>query len=310
MRIVSLLPSATEIACALGARAELVGRSHECDFPPGVEQVPVLTSSRVGPLPSSRAIDAAVRDVLRDALAIYAIDVERLRRSAPDVIVTQDLCDVCAVSIDDVRAAVARLARQDVVIVNLHPMRLADIWRDVADVARAIGRAADGEAVVATLRARVAEVARRAAPMQRRPRVVTIEWLAPVMIGGMWMPELVELAGGEPLVTRPGEHAPTLERDELAALDPEVVLVKPCGFSLERTLDELDVLRDALPRNWRARVYVADGNAFFNRPGPRIVESLEILAACVHPQAFADLAAKHRESVREVSGASPGGSAP
>jgi len=124
------------------------------------------------------------------------------------------------------------------------------------------------------------------------------------------MPELVELAGGEPLVTRPGEHAPTLERDDLAALDPEVVLVKPCGFSLQRTLDELDVLRDALPRNWRARVYVADGNAFFNRPGPRIVESLEILAACVHPQAFAELAAKHRASVREVSGASPGGSAP
>jgi iron complex transport system substrate-binding protein len=138
--------------------------------------------------------------------------------------------------------------------------------------------------------------------------VVTLEWLAPVMIGGMWMPELVELAGGEPLVTRPGEHAPTLERDDLAALDPEVVLVKPCGFSLERTLDELDVLRDALPRNWRARVYVADGNAFFNRPGPRIVESLEILAACVHPQAFADLAAKHRSSVREVSAGGPSGS--
>jgi iron complex transport system substrate-binding protein len=308
VRIVSLLPSATEIVCALGARAELVGRSHECDFPPGVEQVPVLTSSRVGPLPSSRAIDTAVRDALRDALAIYEIDVERLRRTAPDVIVTQDLCDVCAVSIDDVRSAVARLARQDVAIVNLHPMRLADIWRDVAHVAKAIGRAADGEALLKKLRARVAELARRAAAVPRRPRVVTIEWLEPVMIGGMWMPELVELAGGEPLVTRPGEHAPTLERDDLAALDPEVVLVKPCGFTLERTLDELDVLRDASPRGWQARVYVADGNAFFNRPGPRIVESLEILAACVHPQAFADLAAKHRASVREVSGASPSGS--
>ena len=308
MRIVSLLPSATEIVCALGARAELVGRSHECDFPPGVEQVPVLTSSRIGPLPSSQAIDASVRDVLRDALAIYEIDVERLRRTAPEVIVTQDLCDVCAVSIDDVRAAVARLARQDVAIVNLHPMRLADIWRDVAHVAEAIGRSADGEALVAALRARVAEVARRAATLRRRPRVITIEWLAPVMIGGMWMPELVELAGGDPLVTRPGEHAPTLERHDLAALDPEVVVVKPCGFRLERTLDELDVLLDALPRGWRGRVYVADGNAFFNRPGPRIVESLEILAACVHPQAFEDLAAKHSASVREVSGAGPSGS--
>ena len=308
MRIVSLLPSATEIVCALGARAELVGRSHECDFPPGVEQVPVLTSSRVGPLPSSRAIDASVRDVLRDALAIYEIDVERLRQSTPDVIVTQDLCDVCAVSIDDVRAAVARLARQDVAIVNLHPMRLADIWRDITQVAGAVGRVGTGESLVGALRARVAEVARRAAMPRRRPRVVTIEWLAPVMIGGMWMPELVELAGGEPLVTRPGEHAPTVEPDDLAALDPEVVVVKPCGFSLDRTLEELDVLRDALPRRWRARVYVADGNAFFNRPGPRIVESLEILAACVHPEAFQDLAAKHSASVTEPFGAGPSGS--
>src|SRR5438445_532721 len=153
VRIVSLLPAATEIVCALGARAELVGRSHECDFPPDVEGVPVLTSSRVGPLPSSQAIDTSVRDVLRDALAIYQIDVERLRESAPDVIVTQDLCEVCAVSIDDVRAAVARLGRQDVAIVNLHPMRLADIWRDVVHVAGAIGRAANGEALVAPLRA-------------------------------------------------------------------------------------------------------------------------------------------------------------
>jgi iron complex transport system substrate-binding protein len=308
VRIVSLLPSATEIVCALGARAELVGRSHECDFPPGVEEVPVLTSSRIGPLPSSRAIDASVRDVLRDALAIYEIDIERLRQSAPDVIVTQDLCDVCAVAIDDVRAAVARLARQDVAIVNLHPMRLADIWRDVAHVAQAIGRAANGEALVATLRARVAEVARRAALTERRPRVITIEWLDPVMIGGMWMPELVELAGGEPLVTRAGEHAPTLQHGDLAALEPEVVVVKPCGFSLDRTLDEVDVLRDALPRSFRARVYVADGNAFFNRPGPRIVESLEILAACVHPDAFQDLAVKHATNVRELSGARQSGS--
>jgi iron complex transport system substrate-binding protein len=308
VRIVSLLPSATEIVCALGARAELVGRSHECDFPPGLEQVPVLTSSRVGPLPSSRAIDASVRDVLEDALAIYEIDVERLRLARPDVIVTQDLCDVCAVSIDDVRAAVARLARQDVAIVNLHPMRLADIWRDISHVAGAIGRGGNGESLVAALRARVAELAHRAAMPRRRPRVVTIEWLAPVMIGGMWMPELVELAGGEPLVTRPGEHAPTLGRDDLDALEPEVVLVKPCGFSLDRTLDELDVLRDALPRGWRARVYVADGNAFFNRPGPRIVESLEILAACVHPRAFEELAVKHSASVREVLGATPSGS--
>ena len=297
MRVASLLPSATEIVCALGARAELVGRSHECDFPAGIEEVPVLTSARIGPLPSSRAIDRAVREVLLDALAIYRIDVEGLREARPDVIVTQDLCSVCAVSLDDVRAAAAALARQDLAIVNLHPTKLGDVWEDVVRVAGALGRAEGGRQLAADLRARVDEIARRATPLRTRPRVLTIEWIDPVMIGGLWMPEMIALAGGEPLVTHPGEHAPVLHRDRLAQLAPDVVVVKPCGFSLARTLEELGALREALPRSWRARVYVADGNAYFNRPGPRIVESLEILAACVHPDAFADFAEKHRASV-------------
>jgi iron complex transport system substrate-binding protein len=298
MRIVSLLPSATEIVCALGARGDLVGRSHECDHPGGLSAVPVLTSARGGPLPSSAAIDAAVRDVVADALSIYSIDVDRLRAANPDVIVTQDLCEVCAVSLDDVRAAVARLARRDVAIVNLHPTRLGDIWDDVSRVADALGRAPAGRELVRDLAARVAEIARRAESLASKPSVLTIEWIDPVMVGGMWMPELVALAGGDPLVTAPGDHAPTLSKEQLAALDPDVVLVKPCGFPLHRTLSELHVLRETLPwSSWRAvasgRVVVADGNAFFNRPGPRIVESLEILAACVHPEAFGDLAVKH-----------------
>lgn len=295
VRIASLLPSATEIVCALGSRAELVGRSHECDFPEGIEGVPVLTSARIGPLPSSEAIDRAVRNVLADALAIYQIDLERLREARPDVIVTQDLCDVCAVSLDDVRSAVARLARQDVAIVNLHPMRLEDIWNDLLRVGDAIGRDEIGRRLVGELRERVAAIGRRARK-GGKPRVVTIEWIAPVMIGGMWMPELVSLAGGTPLVTEPGQHAPTLDAPRLAALDPDVVVVKPCGFSLPRTLEEVDVLRATLPRAWHARTWLADGNAYFNRPGPRIVESLEILAACVHPETFPDFAEKHAAS--------------
>jgi iron complex transport system substrate-binding protein len=300
VRIASLLPSATEIVCALGGRAELAGRSHECDFPAGLEDVPVLTSARVGPLPSSKAIDRAVREVLADALAIYQIDVEGLRQARPDVIVTQDLCDVCAVSLDDVRSAVARLARQDVAIVNLHPLRLPDIWDDVLRVADAIGRRDAGLEIVAAFRARVAAIAGRAATIARKPRVLTIEWISPVMIGGMWMPELISLAGGMPLVTEPGQHAPTLETARLAALDPDVVLVKPCGFSLARTVAELDVLRETLPRSWHSRTYLADGNAFFNRPGPRIVESLEILAACVHPGVFPEFAEKHAGNFRPL----------
>jgi iron complex transport system substrate-binding protein len=306
VRIVSLLPSATEIVCALGARDELVGRSHECDYPPGVEQLPVLTSARVGLLPSSKGIDTAVRDVLKDALAIYDIDVATLRDLKPDVIVTQDLCDVCAVSLDDVRAAVARLARSDVRIVNLHPTKLADIWADISRVGEALGRHGHAERAVAELKSRSAEIDRRASATSDRPGVLAIEWMDPVMVGGMWMPELVTLAGGTPLVTKAGEHAPTLTRDQLAALDPDVVLVKPCGFDLGRTLRELDVLQRTVPwSSWgavaRGRVYVADGNAYFNRPGPRIVESLEILAACIHPEPFADLGEKHRESVVRVA---------
>ncbi|WP_437286550.1 ABC transporter substrate-binding protein [Sorangium sp. So ce406] len=302
MRIASLLPSATEIVCALGAKGELVGISHECDFPEGLEGLPVLTRPRLRPARSSREIDTAVRDVLRDALAVYDIDVDALRKARPDVIVTQDLCDVCAVSLDDVRAAVARLAWGDVHLVNLHPTRLDDIWADIRRVAEAIGRAAEGEALLERLHARVAAVAARAAAAPDRPRVLAVEWIDPVMIGGVWMPELIALSGGEPLVARPGDHAPTLSPDDLAALDPDVVLIKPCGFPLERTLEELDLLPRALPwASYRAvaqgRVYIADGNAFFNRPGPRIVESLEILAGCVHPALSAAERRAHARSV-------------
>ena len=306
MRVASLLPSATEIVCALGAQDTLVGVSHECDFPAGVADLPALTRARLKPVTKSRDIDIEVRAVLHDALAVYEIELDRLATARPELIVTQDLCDVCAVSLDDVRAAVAKLAqRDDIRIVNLHPMRLGDVWDDIARVAAALARPETGGRVVDDLRARVADIQARSAASDGRPRVLSIEWIDPVMIGGMWMPELIALAGGTALVTRPGDHAPTLTRDALAALSPDVVLVKPCGFPLERTLDELEALRASLPWNeWAAvqagRVYVADGNAYFNRPGPRLVESLEILAACVHPAAFPDFQRKHRGTVVRV----------
>ncbi len=306
MRVASLLPSATEMVCAVGARDELVGRSHECDHPLGVENLPVLTRPRVAFPNKSEAIDRAVREMLRDALTVYEVEVDELRRVAPDVVVTQDLCDVCAVSLDDVRVALRELAREDTVIVSCKPMRLADVWDDVRRVGAALGRAEAGEAAASELARRCAELGERAAALATRPRVLTIEWLAPVMIGGTWMPELVELAGGEALVTQPGQHAPTLSRDELAQLDPDVVLIKPCGFGLERTRAELELVRSELPwEEWRAaregRVFVADGNAYFNRPGPRLVESLEILASCTHPAAFPELAERHAASMFQLS---------
>ena len=307
MRVASLLPSATELVCVLGhdAQRELVGISHECDFPDGLAGLPILTTARLAPVRTSRAIDRDVRDLIDNALAVYEIEIDRLEAARPDVIVTQDLCDVCAVSLDDVNSAVARLARKDVRIVNLHPMRIADIWQDVLRVADALGRSDAGARVVAELGARVDAIAARARTVRERPRVLSIEWIDPVMVGGLWMPELITLAGGEPLVTKPGEHAPTLDRATLALLDPDVVVVKPCGFSLARTLEELPALRETLPwEEWRAvrngQIFIADGNAYFNRPGPRIVESLEVLAACTHPLAFPEFRKKHASSVVRI----------
>ena len=303
LRVASLLPSTTEMVCALGLEHALVGISHECDFPPGVGGRPVLTAAKGGighASATSADIDRGVRELLRDALAVYDIDVEALERARPDVILTQDLCDVCAVSFEDVVCAARALSNPDVRIVNLHPTHLADVWNDIRTVGAALGRAAAAEELVAGLLARVEVVRARAASAATRPNVLTIEWIEPVMIGGTWMPELVELCGGRALVAQPGDHAPTLTIDELAALDPapDVVVVKPCGFAIERTLHEAGVLRDLLASvDWPAvrtgSVWVADGNAYFNRPGPRIADSLEILAACVHPALFADMAAAH-----------------
>ncbi len=283
MRVVSLLPSATEHVCAVGGRPFLVGVSHECDHPADVVGLPVLTRCRTALPRASDAIDRSIRDLLAHAVAVYEVDVDALAAVRPDVIVTQDLCDVCAVSYDDVCAAAKTLGNPDLRIVNLHPTRLADIWSDLRRVAEALGQ--DPEPVLAALHARVSAVAARVEGLHR-PRVLTIEWLTPAMIGGTWMPELVTLAGGEALVTTPGQHAPTLDDAALAALDPDVVLVKPCGFDVARTLEERGRVEAIAAMFPRARTFVADGNAYFNRPGPRIVDSLEILAAAVHPGVF------------------------
>jgi iron complex transport system substrate-binding protein len=305
-RTVSLLAAATEIVAAVGAGDELVGVSHECDHPRAVVAGrPVLTSARVGPLPSSAEVDRSVRQLVGDALAVYDVDVELLAALAPDVIVTQDLCRVCAVSVDDVRSAVARLAHKaDVQLVSLHPRRLDDILDDVERIAAVLGRAGKGRRVVAGLRERIGRVRTVAAAAPERPRVLAVEWIEPVMLGGLWMPELIELAGAVPLGVAAGEPAPTVDRELLAELAPDVVVVKPCGFTVARTLEELPVLARTMP--WEAwtrrgvRVYLADGNAYFNRSGPRIVDSLELLAALVHPERFGDDAVRFADAAVRV----------
>ncbi|HEX4420086.1 MAG TPA: ABC transporter substrate-binding protein [Kofleriaceae bacterium] len=303
-RIVSLLPSATEIVCVVGAEHQLVGISHECDYPATIRDRRVLTRSRIDVHGTSRAIDTAVRAVITDALSIYAVDDDALAELAPDVIVTQDLCEVCAVSLDDVRAAVARLAhRHDIQIVSLSPTRLADVLDDIERVAAALDRRDQGAAMRGELEHRIRSIAERAAGATARPRVISLEWIDPLMIGGTWMPELIELAGGEPAGSTAGAPAPTIDAAMLAELRPEVVVVKPCGFSLERALAERDTIERSVVAAVapHARVYVTDGNQFFNRPGPRLVESLEIMAACVHPERFQDFAEAHAHVIMRLT---------
>jgi len=307
-RIASLLPATTELVCALGLEDALVGVSHECDHPPSVRARRALTSTRVVARGGSAEVDRDVRRLVERALAVYAVDVDALRETAPDVVLTQDLCAVCAVSLDDVRAALAEVGLARTRVVSVAPLDLEGVLASFATVAAALGVESAGERLIASLRARIEAVRVRSARLARRA-VLTIEWIEPTMVGGTWMPELVELAGGRALAARAGERAPTLGRAELAALAPDVVVVKPCGFDLERTRAEsaaLARLLDGLrwPALERGEVWLADGNAFFNRPGPRIVESLEILAACVHPTEFGDLARRHAGAFESLGTAS------
>lgn len=306
-RVVSLLPSATEMVCAVGAGGDLVGVSHECDFPPEIVGRPVLTRARCASDGTSAEIDASVRAAAAcDAVSMYEVDAALLRELAPDVVVTQDLCEVCAVSAKDVRDAVATMAHRLVDVVTLGPTRLHEVLDDVVQVGRVVGRKDEAVALRRSLESRVDAVSRRASNASSRPRVVTIEWIEPVMLGGTWMPDLITAAHGVPVGVTAGAHAPSPSPRALERLRPDVVVVKPCGLSLERALEERETLRRVLPWDaWPAvaagRVYVADGNQYFNRPGPRLVDSLELLAGCVHPHLFESFRRRYASSVRRLT---------
>lgn len=286
-RIVSLIASATEIVAALGARGDLVGRSHECDFPPAVASLPQLTSPKLRLDASSRDIDQQVKALVEQGLAVYAVDAERLRALRPDVILTQDQCEVCAVSLRDVEAAVCDWAGADVRVVSLRPYALADVWGDILRIGNAVGRAEEARRLVAECETRLAVIAGRVGGAAR-PRVAFIEWIDPPMSGGHWLPELVAAAGGSNSLGEAGKPSPWITLAEIEAVAPDVIIVAPCGYDVATTRREMAVL-DADPA-WRrlaavrgGRVFLADGNAFFNRPGPRLVESVEILAEVLHP---------------------------
>ena len=293
-RIVSLIPSATEIVYGLGLGEFLVGRSHECDYPPDVQALPVCTAPKFNPAGDSATIHQRVTDLLTSALSVYQVNLEVLETLKPTHIVTQAQCEVCAVSLGEVEAAVAQLTQSHPQIISLEPNRLAEVWTDIERIGTTLlGEIAPTKtaAVLAELQRRLQSCAHRAAIVTPQPTVVCIEWTEPLMTAGNWVPELVQLAGGQGLLATPGHHSSWMSWEELAAADPDVIVIMPCGYDLAVTHRETQALAnhpawETLRAVRQQRVYITDGNQYFNRPGPRLVDSLEILAEIFHPDQF------------------------
>ena len=291
LRIVSLISSATEILHALGLGDHQVGRSHECDFPPCVADLPVCTRPKFPVDGTSAEIDRLVRDALAEAGTVYDVFDDLLESLRPTHIITQRQCKVCAVSLDDVERALGALSYTAPVVVALEPNSLPDIWADIRRVAAACGVVERGEKLVAALQDRLLVLGAKTSHCGRRPRIACVEWIDPLMVAGNWVPELVDLAGGVNLFGKAGEHSPPLPWKNFATEDPDVIVAMPCGFDLARTRAEIDM---AISRpEWvtlravrERQVYVTDGNQFFNRPGPRLVESVQILGEILHPDLF------------------------
>lgn len=282
-RIVSLLPSATEIAVAVGQGEHLVGRSHECDFPRFVQALPVCTATKLQKGLSSIEIDQRVQEIVRQGLSVYEVDAPLLRSLKPDVILTQSQCAVCAVTPRDLQEALSVWVGTEPTLLSLAPDTLDDVWQDLRRVGEAVDAPKAAEQAIARLSGDLEEIAARQRRRGSRPSVAAVEWIDPLMAAGNWVPELISIAGGEPLFATAGQHSPWLEWDALVAADPDVIVMMPCGYQIPQALADLAPLTSR--PDWRClsavrsgRVFVADGHHFFNRPGPRLVESARIIA--------------------------------
>lgn len=291
MRICSLLPSATEIAFALGLGDAVVGVTHECDYPPEAKKKPVVVKSAfdAGAMGSGE-IDRTVSQRLEGKQSLYIIDIPRLKEANPDLILTQDLCDVCAIEPDEVLEAVASLPERPQLI-TLAPHLLGDMLRDIERVGEAAARQSAASSLIKSLRERIHSVAERAKKSAHRPRVACLEWLDPLYNAGHWIPEIVELAGGIAGLAEKGKPSTKIAWERVIEFAPEVIVLMPCGFDVERTLKETPLIQrfpdwKDLPAVKRGKVFAVNGHAYFSRSGPRLVDGLEILAHILHPELF------------------------
>ncbi len=291
VRIVSLIASSTEIVHALGFGDQMVGRSHECDFPTQVTELPVCTGPKFRTDGTSYEIDQRVKAILQESLSVYRVDAEKLNELKPTHIITQAQCEVCAVSLKDVEEAACQIISSKPQIISLQPDSLADIFDDVRRIAKGLGVVPVGEMMVDQLKGRMEAVSEKARALANKPRIALVEWIEPMMAGGNWMPELIEMAGGINLFGEAGKHSPWMNWEDLVASDPDIIVVSPCGFDIKRTLEEMHLISNrkeyaGLKAVKAGKVFVADGNQYFNRPGPRVLESLEMLAEMLHPEEF------------------------
>jgi iron complex transport system substrate-binding protein len=297
MRIASLLPSATEIVYQLGLGDALVAVSHDCDYPPEVKKKIQLTQIDIDPArSSSRQINDWIANKVHTGSSVYHIDQDALAKANPDLILTQELCEVCAPAFSEVQNA-CKVLNGERKIISLEPTSLDGILENVVTVGEATGRSKEAAETVAALRKRIDRIQTIARDVRNRPEVLCMEWFDPIFAAGHWVPEMVQLAGGVDKLGRPHRPSARIEWKEVSDYDPEVIVLMPCGFNLERTIQESKPRMDTaewrrLKATHRRRIYATNGTAYFNRPGPRIVEGLEALAEIIHPEAFRQIAPK------------------
>ena len=285
-RVLSLLSSTTEIIYALGCGDRLVGRSHECDYPEEVSELPICTIPKFNVDGTSREVDDEVKSLVQNALSIYYINEKLLKELKPDIIFTQSQCEVCAVSVSDVENALKNITGLSSRVISVEPNSVEDIFNDILTIAEILNVRKKGKELVELIKAKI-DSTEKIVYQKSSPSVAAIEWIDPLMAAGNWVPQLIRVAGGKNLFGEAGKHSPWMKYNDLVEQDPEIIIVMPCGYNIKKSLIEIKTLESK--KGWGSlkavrnrNVYITDGNQFFNRPGPRIIESLEILLEIIH----------------------------